>query len=35
VDEKSNEIAALPQLLCLLDISGCVVTVDALGLVKE
>lgn len=31
VDEKSNEITAIPQLLSALDISGCVVTVDALG----
>lgn len=31
VDEKSNEITAIPQLLSGLDISGCVVTVDALG----
>lgn len=31
VDEKSNEITAIPQLLSVLDLSGCVVTVDALG----
>jgi predicted transposase YbfD/YdcC len=31
VDEKSNEITAIPQLLSALDLSGCVVTVDALG----
>jgi predicted transposase YbfD/YdcC len=31
VAEKSNEITAIPQLLSALDISGCVVTVDALG----
>lgn len=31
VNEKSNEITAIPQLLNLLDISGCVVTLDALG----
>ena len=31
VDTKSNEITAIPQLLLLLDIRGCVVTVDALG----
>jgi predicted transposase YbfD/YdcC len=31
VDAKSNEITAIPQLLIALDISGCVVTVDALG----
>lgn len=31
VDEKSNEITAIPQLLSALDISGCIVTIDALG----
>lgn len=31
VDEKTNEITALPELLAALDVSGCVVTVDALG----
>jgi predicted transposase YbfD/YdcC len=31
VDEKSNEIPAIPQLLQLLDISGCLVTIDAMG----
>lgn len=31
VDEKSNEITALPLLLSALDLRGCVVTVDALG----
>lgn len=31
VDEKSNEITAIPRLLNTLDISGCVVTIDALG----
>ena len=31
VDEKSNEITAIPHLLTALDISGCVVKVDALG----
>jgi len=35
VEEKSNELTALPQLLRLLDIAGCVVTVDALGRQKE
>jgi len=35
VDEKSNEITAIPHLLRLLDISGCLVTVDALGCQKE
>lgn len=31
VAEKSNEITAIPQLLAQLDLSGCVVTVDALN----
>jgi predicted transposase YbfD/YdcC len=31
VDEKSNEITAIPKLLKLLEISGCLVTIDALG----
>ena len=31
VDEKSNEITAVPTLLALLDIKGCIVTVDALN----
>lgn len=31
VDEKSNEITAIPQLLAQLDLSGCVVTVDAIN----
>lgn len=31
VDEKSNEIAAMPELLQRLDIAGCIITVDAMG----
>jgi predicted transposase YbfD/YdcC len=31
VDEKSNEIAAIPALLGLRDVSGAVVTIDAMG----
>jgi predicted transposase YbfD/YdcC len=31
VDEKSNEITAIPELLRILDVSGCIVTIDALG----
>lgn len=31
VDEKSNEITALPELLKMLGLSGCLVTIDALG----
>lgn len=34
-DEKSNEITAIPQLLELIDIKGCVVTIDAMGAQKE
>jgi predicted transposase YbfD/YdcC len=31
VDSKSNEITAIPKLLEVLDISGCIVTIDAMG----
>jgi predicted transposase YbfD/YdcC len=31
VDEKSNEITAIPELLQKLEISGCIVTIDAMG----
>ena len=31
VDEKSNEITAIPQLLEALEVSGCIVTIDAIG----
>ena len=31
VDEKSNEITAIPELLRLLDVSDCIVTIDAMG----
>lgn len=31
VDDKSNEITAIPELLQLLDLRGCLVTIDALG----
>jgi len=34
-DEKSNEITAIPRLLELLEISGCVVTIDAMGCQKK
>jgi predicted transposase YbfD/YdcC len=34
-DEKSNEITAIPQLLQLLDLHGCIVTIDAMGCQKE
>ena len=35
VDEKSNEITAIPKLLELLELSGAVVTLDAMGCQKE
>jgi predicted transposase YbfD/YdcC len=31
VNEKSNEITAIPALLELLEISGCIITIDAIG----
>lgn len=31
VDDKSNEITAIPELLKLLDIQGCIITIDAMG----
>lgn len=34
-EEKSNEITAIPELLKILDIEGCVVTIDAMGCQKE
>jgi predicted transposase YbfD/YdcC len=33
--DRSNEITALPELLKLLDIRGCIVTIDALGTQKS
>lgn len=35
VNEKSNEITAIPQLLKVLEIRGCIVTIDAMGTQKE
>lgn len=35
VDDKSNEITAVPQLLRALELSGCIVTLDAMGCQKE
>ncbi len=35
VDDKSNEIKAIPQLLKLLELHGCIVTTDAMGCQKE
>jgi hypothetical protein len=34
VESKENEIVALPELLALLDIVGCTVTIDAMGTQK-
>ncbi len=34
-DEKSNEITAIPELLHLLDINGCIITIDAMGAQTE
>jgi len=31
VNEKSNEITAIPELLKILNISGCIITIDAIG----
>ena len=35
VDEKSNEITAIPELLEVLELSGAIVTIDAMGCQKE
>ena len=35
VDNKSNEITAIPELLDLIDISNCIVTIDAIGCQKN
>jgi len=35
VDDKSNEITAIPQLLELLSLEGAIVTIDAMGCQKE
>ncbi len=34
-EEKSNEITAIPQLLEMLDLHGCIVTIDAMGCQRE
>lgn len=33
--DKSNEITAIPQLLKMLEISGCIVTIDAMGCQRQ
>ncbi len=35
VDDKSNEITAIPALLNVLEIAGCIVTIDAMGCHRE
>ena len=35
VKDKSNEITAIPELLKLLSLEGCIVTIDAMGCQKE
>lgn len=35
VDEKSNEITAIPKLLEVLALKGCIVTIDAMGCQKQ
>lgn len=34
VDDKSNEITAIPELLRVLDVTNCIVTIDAMGCQK-
>lgn len=34
-EEKSNEITAIPKLLDILEIKGCIVTIDSMGTQKE
>ena len=34
-DDKSNEITAIPALLNMLDVAGCIVTIDAMGCQKK
>lgn len=35
VDDKSNEITAIPELLNVLELAGCIVTIDAMGCQKN
>ena len=35
VNDKSNEITAIPELLRVLELKGCIVTIDAMGCQKE
>lgn len=34
-DEKSNEITAIPELLKIVELKGCLVTIDAIGCQKQ
>ena len=34
-DEKTNEMTAIPELVKLLDVSECVVSIDAMGCQKK
>jgi hypothetical protein len=35
IEEKSNEITAIPKLLALLELKNCIVTLDAMGCQKN
>jgi hypothetical protein len=35
VEQKSHEVTAIPALLQLLELSGCVLTIDAMGIQQE
>jgi predicted transposase YbfD/YdcC len=35
IDDKSNEITAIPELLKTLEIEGCIITIDAMGCQKK
>lgn len=35
VEDKSNEIKAIPELIDILDIEGCIITIDAIGTQTE
>ena len=35
VEHKSNEITAIPELLKVLSLKGCIVTIDAIGCQKK
>src|SRR4028118_244214 len=35
VDKKSNEITAIPELVKVLEVSGCIVTIEAMGCQRE